>query len=197
MNVQNMPIDKIRPYNKNPRKNEKAIPEVAKSLKEFGWQQPLVVDSNMVLIVGHTRYSAAISLGFTEVPVLVATDLSPQQVKAYRIMDNRTGEISKWDHDLLLAELDSIALEEPMYNHDFIGFAVDSIDEPTELKKWDTSDVQDEFIITIRGPLTIQDEVVEIVKELADCTIEVSHVKRPKHGEDPHTNTITKKIKEA
>ena len=122
--------------------------------------------------------------------------MTPQQVKAYRIMDNRSGEIAKWDHDLLLAEMDDIVLEEPLFDSGFLGFDIQNIDEPTEKKKWDTSDVHDEFVVTIRGPLPLQDDVVQRVKEIPDCEVEVSHVKRPKKGEGIHTYTITEKAQE-
>lgn len=105
MNIVNMKITDIRPYEKNPRHNEGAVEAVARSIKEFGWQQPIVVDKDMVVIVGHTRLKAAEQLGLTEVPVVVADHLTPEQVQAYRIADNKTGEIAEWDFALLPMEL--------------------------------------------------------------------------------------------
>jgi len=99
------PISDIKPYPGNPRVNDKAIGPVAASIKEFGFQQPIVVDKDNVIIVGHTRYEAAKTLGLTEVPVIVADKLSPEQVQAYRLADNRTNQNSEWDPDLLLSEL--------------------------------------------------------------------------------------------
>ena len=98
-------IDSIRPYDNNPRKNDQAVDAVAGSLREFGFRQPIVVDSDGVIIVGHTRYKAALQLSLTKVPVHVATDLSPDQVRAYRLADNRTSEISEWDYEILPIEL--------------------------------------------------------------------------------------------
>lgn len=105
MNIEIIDIDKVIPYARNPRRNDLAVDKVAASLKEFGWKQPIVVDDEMVIIVGHTRYAAARKLDLTEVPVLVAKDLTPQQVKAYRIADNQVATYSEFDDDLLILEL--------------------------------------------------------------------------------------------
>ena len=99
-------IDKPIPYINNARKiNQEAVDKVAASLKEFGWQQPIVVDSSNTIIVGHTRLKAARKLGYKEVPVHIAKDLSKNQVKAYRLADNRTGEYTDWDEALLSIEI--------------------------------------------------------------------------------------------
>lgn len=114
------PIAEVLPYGKNPRRNERAVDAVAESLTKFGWKQPIVVDSENVIIVGHTRYLAAQKLGFDKVPVLVASDLSPDKVKAYRLADNKTNEIAEWDVGLLADELRE--LSEAGWN-DFSGLA--------------------------------------------------------------------------
>lgn len=106
MKIENWDIDKIKPYENNPRNNDQGVDAVAKSIKEFNWQQPIVVDKDNVIIVGHTRYKAAKKLGFDEVPVVVADELTPKQVKAYRLADNKTGEIAVWDNKELLKELE-------------------------------------------------------------------------------------------
>ncbi|MBO4632521.1 MAG: ParB N-terminal domain-containing protein, partial [Lentisphaeria bacterium] len=105
MNIVYKKVDEIIPYEKNPRINDAAVEAVAKSIKEFGWQQPIVVDKDMVVIVGDTRLRSAKLLGLTEVPVVVADHLTPEQVQAYRIADNKTGEIAEWDYALLPMEL--------------------------------------------------------------------------------------------
>ncbi len=110
----------IRPYERNPRLNDKAVDAVAASLKEFGFRQPIVVDADGVIIAGHTRYKAALQLGLQKVPVHVATDFTPEQVKAYRIADNKTGEIAEWDFDILPIELSE--LEESGFDLDLLGF---------------------------------------------------------------------------
>ncbi|AQT67929.1 Modification methylase DpnIIB [Anaerohalosphaera lusitana] len=105
MRITQRNTDSIRPYENNPRLNDEAVDAVAQSLKEFGFRQPIVVDEDGVIICGHTRFKAAQKLGLEKVPVHVAKDLSPEQVKAYRIADNRTGELSEWDWGQLKIEL--------------------------------------------------------------------------------------------
>ena len=106
MNIQQIEIDKVIPYEKNQRKN-KSVDKVAQSIKDFGFQQPIVVDKNMVVIVGHTRLMGAKQLGQTHVPVVQA-DLDEAKAKAYRIADNRVNEDSGWDNELLQAELNEL-----------------------------------------------------------------------------------------
>lgn len=118
--IKSIEIDKIKPYEKNPRRNKSAVDLVARSLKEFGWRQPIVVDSEMVVIVGHTRLLAAEKLGMDKVPIHIAEDLTPEQIKAYRIADNRTGEEADWDGELLRLELEELQLSE--YDLGLTGF---------------------------------------------------------------------------
>lgn len=108
MKVIDMNISEIIPYENNPRINGKAVDKVAESIKEFGFQQPIVVDRNNVIIVGHTRYKAAKNLGLNEVPVIVAEKLNEKQAKAYRLADNKTSDFSIWDNKKLLEELDGL-----------------------------------------------------------------------------------------
>ena len=118
--VQLRPLDQITPYPGNPRDNDAAIDAVAASLKEFGFRQPIVVDSAGVIIVGHTRYKAAMKLGLAVVPVHVAMDLTEAQVKAYRIADNATNEIAEWNYEMLPIELS--ALQEMSFDLNLLGF---------------------------------------------------------------------------
>lgn len=120
MKIELRPIDQIKPYPGNPRQNDSAVEAVAASLKEYGFRQPIVVDGGDVIIVGHTRYKAAQKLGLKKVPVHVATDLTPAQVKAYRIADNATNEIAEWNYELLPIELS--ALQEMNYDLGLLGF---------------------------------------------------------------------------
>lgn len=108
MNVEMWPIDKLVPYARNARKNDGAVDAVAASLKEYGWRQPIVVDAEGVIIAGHTRHKAARKLGMVEVPVHVAVGLSPAQVKAYRLADNKVAELATWDDALLGVELEEL-----------------------------------------------------------------------------------------
>lgn len=97
LRVKYVPIGDVRPYEDNPRRNDGAVQAVANSLREFGWKQPIVVDADGTIVVGHTRYKAALALGMTDVPVVVASDLTPEQCAAYRLADNRVGELAEWD----------------------------------------------------------------------------------------------------
>ena len=111
MTVQEMRLDQIKPYKNNPRKNDEAVQAVANSIREFGFKQPIVVDADGVIIVGHTRYKAAQSLGLKTVPVLVASDLSDEQAKAYRLADNKTSELAGWDFTALAKEMAQIDMD--------------------------------------------------------------------------------------
>ena len=148
MKVQQKPIDEIIPYARNPRKNEGAIAKVAASIKEFGWQQPIVVDSEMVVVAGHTRLQAANKLNLKKVPIVVADNLTPTQVKAYRLADNRVSEESCWDSELLGLELQELLQEN--YEIEITGF------DQTEL---------DKLLINNEEYLTDEDEVPEPPKE--------------------------------
>lgn len=107
--VETVPIDRIRPYWRNPRKvTDQAVNAVAQSMSFYGYQQPIVVDSDYVIVVGHTRYAALRRNGISEVPVIVASKLTPAQIKQYRLIDNKTGEFSSWDFNLLASELESM-----------------------------------------------------------------------------------------
>ncbi len=108
MKIESWNIERVIPYARNPRKNDLAVAGVKASIKEFGFQQPIVVDKDGVIVAGHTRHKAAIELGLTKVPVTIADNLTPQQIKAYRILDNKTGERAEWDSELLAAELEDL-----------------------------------------------------------------------------------------
>lgn len=119
MNIINLKINEIKPYEKNPRQNDQAVKAVAESIKQFGFQQPIVVDKNKVIIVGHTRHKAAKKLGLEEVPCVIADNLTEKQVKKYRLADNKVGELAEWDEELLWAELQDIGIGEGMEDFGF------------------------------------------------------------------------------
>lgn len=120
MKIEMLNIDELTPYKFNPRDNSEAIEYVANSIKEFGFKVPIVIDSSNVIVAGHTRLEAARSLGIKEVPCIVADDLSEEQVKAFRLADNKVSEIAKWDDDLLSMELEE--LENLDINMEMFGF---------------------------------------------------------------------------
>lgn len=104
MQVTNLKINDIKPYWRNPRKNENAVEAVKQSIESFGFNSPIVVDKEYVIIAGHTRYKALMELGYKEVPCVIA-DMTPAKAKEYRIADNKTAELSAWDMDALIPEL--------------------------------------------------------------------------------------------
>lgn len=138
MEVISKSIDEITPYINNPRNNDQAVDAVANSIKEFGWQQPIVVDKNMVIIVGHTRYKAAKRLKLDKVPVVVATNLTDEQAKAYRLADNKVGELADWNDDLLSDELAGID------DIDMSDFGFDELDDPAKLEDAKDDDFDEE-----------------------------------------------------
>ena len=125
MKVEQWKLADVKPYEHNPRINDSAVDAVARSIQEFGFRQPIVVDEAGVIIAGHTRYKAARKLGLETIPVHVAKGLTPAQVKAYRLADNRTGELSEWNFDLLPIELAD--LQEMEFDLDLLGFSVDDL----------------------------------------------------------------------
>ena len=125
MKVNMWPLANIKPYPGNPRNNDQAVDAVARSIHEFGFQQPLVLDVHGMIIVGDTRYKAACKLGLTEVPVHVATGLTPAQAKAYRLADNKTGQLATWNDDLLVQEL--LDLEKLDFDLGQTGFSAEEL----------------------------------------------------------------------
>lgn len=125
MKIEQWKISEVRPYPSNPRVNDGAVEAVAASLQEFGFRQPIDVDNEGVVICGHTRWKAAQKLGLEKVPVHVAKDLSPEQIKAYRIADNQTASLAEWDFDLLPIELN--ALQDANYDLGLLGFSEDEL----------------------------------------------------------------------
>lgn len=117
-------IKDIIPYENNPRFNDGAVEAVANSIKEFGFKQPLVLDKNKVIIAGHTRLKASKELGLKRVPCIIADDLTAEQVQAYRLADNKTGEIATWDFEMLSAELEDL-----QDKYDMADFGFEEVDE--------------------------------------------------------------------
>lgn len=106
------------PYENNPRNNDDAVDAVANSIKEFGFKVPIIVDKNNVIVAGHTRLKAAQKLGMDEVPVIVADDLTDDQIKAFRLADNKVGEIATWDFSKLEEELTNIDMDMGLFEFD-------------------------------------------------------------------------------
>ncbi|HMP07709.1 MAG TPA: ParB N-terminal domain-containing protein, partial [Lacipirellulaceae bacterium] len=127
MKIELRPLSSVTPYDRNPRLNDDAVAAVAASVREFGFRQPIVVDAEGVIICGHTRYKAALQLGLEKVPVHVAKDLTPEQIKAYRIADNQTASLAEWNYELLPIELGD--LQGFNYDLGLLGFDADALAE--------------------------------------------------------------------
>lgn len=112
--------EQITPYKNNPRKNDKAVPYVMESIQNFGFKVPIIIDKDNVIVTGHTRHKAALKLGLKEIPCIKADDLTPEQIKAFRLADNKTGEFATWDTDKLLEELEE--LSEINFDMEDLGF---------------------------------------------------------------------------
>lgn len=126
MDVIEKKLKDIKPYEKNPRKNDSAVDAVANSIKEFGFKVPVVIDKDNVIVCGHTRYKAAKKLGLKTVPCVIADDLTDEQIKAYRLADNKVSELAEWDIDLLGEELDGI------FDIDMSDFGFDMTEDEEE-----------------------------------------------------------------
>lgn len=141
MQIVNIRVADIKPYENNPRRNTDAVKFVKNSIEQFGFKIPMVLDKNNVIVCGHTRYMAAQELGMEEVPCLYADDLTEQQIKAFRIADNKTAEMSAWDFEKLDIELQDIAdidmTEFGFQNTDFNEGALDDLftDAPEKEKE--------------------------------------------------------------
>ena len=104
-------VEELRPYENNPRFNDDAVQYVANSIKDFGFKVPIIIDKNNTIVAGHTRYKASLELGLKEVPCIVADDLTEEQIKAFRLVDNKVGEKAQWDFELLDEELENLDID--------------------------------------------------------------------------------------
>lgn len=130
MKIVDKPIEWLRPYENNPRNNEQAVEAVANSIKEFGFKVPIVATIDGEIVNGHTRFKAAKFLKLKTVPVLIADDLTEEQIKAFRLADNKTGELADWDVELLYSELDELTgFDMTMFGFEDIDFSLDDFEE--------------------------------------------------------------------
>lgn len=164
MNIVMMKLSDLTPYDKNPRKNDDAVKYVKASIKEFGFKVPIVIDKDNVIIAGHTRYKASKELNIDEVPCIIADDLTEEQIKAFRLADNKVSEAATWDMELLDEELDGI------FDIDMSLFDFNIDLEPTfdELER--DTEHKDELIIKIvfethEEWLKYEDALRELVKD--------------------------------
>ena len=158
MNIIEKNLNDIKPYEKNPRKNDNAVKYVANSIKKFGFKSPIVIDKNNVIVCGHTRYKASKKLGLEKVPCIVADDLTDEQIKAYRLADNKVSELAEWDIDLLGEELDDI------FNIDMSDFGFDLTEEEEE----ETEIIEDEVPQEVE-PVAKQGDIWQLGRHRLMC----------------------------
>lgn len=127
MNIESINIEDLKPYENNPRYNDEAVAGVVESIKQFGFKIPMVIDKDNVIVCGHTRYKASVALGLEQVPCIRADDLTDDQIKAFRIADNKVSEVAEWDDEKLQIELEDISLDMSSF-----GFDLDSF-EPVDI----------------------------------------------------------------
>lgn len=161
-------VDELIPYENNPRNNDGAVEAVAKSIKEFGFKVPLVIDKDGEIAAGHTRLKAAKELGLEEVPCIIADDLTPEQVKAFRLADNKVAEFAEWDFNLLgleLGEIENISMEDfgfdELISGDNFGsdFSLPNNDEPmTKIITFTFSNAQYDTVIDALDEVEIYEE---------------------------------------
>ncbi|MCM1556767.1 MAG: ParB N-terminal domain-containing protein [Anaeroplasma bactoclasticum] len=134
MQIVEKELKELKPYEKNPRKNDEAVDAVAASIRNFGFKVPIVIDENNIIVAGHTRYKAATKLKLKKVPCIVADDLTPEQVKAFRLADNKVGEIAEWDFELLDTELEEILKFDGLdFSMEDFGFELDEGEHDIEI----------------------------------------------------------------
>lgn len=166
MNIKDVDINSISPYENNPRLNNNSIDKVAKSLKEFGWQQPIVVDKDMVIIVGHTRYEAAKLNGYDKVPITIASNLDEKQARAYRLADNKVADYSIWDNKKLLDELHEL-------DGAFTGFDESEIFRDVLDEKDNSPITENDAGVYYTGKFQVNSlEKFEMIKEFIDDVLE-------------------------
>lgn len=173
MELKKMKLSDIKPYGKNPRKNDGAVDAVANSIKEFGFKVPIIIDKDGVIVAGHTRYKASQKLGLTEVPCIVADDLDEKQIQAFRIAENKTNDLAEWNKDLLADELKDIIGDFDMTNFGFGDFEISMLINDMEPEKFDDNLIEeysqnsDNFLKAKRVIITYQtDEEEAFVKKL-------------------------------
>ena len=161
-------IDELIPYENNPRLNDEAVEYVKNSIKEFGFKVPIVIDKDNVIIAGHTRIKASKELGIKDIPCIIADDLTEEQVKAFRLADNKVSEKSMWDYTKLDEELNNI-LDIDMSLFDF-----DINNNDDEIERIDLSSKEFEkyeIIITCQNEIELEEKYNKLMKEGYECKI--------------------------
>lgn len=170
MKIVNKKVEDLIPYENNPRYNDEAVEYVANSIREFGFRVPIIVDKNNVIVAGHTRYKASLELGLEEVPTIVADDLSEEQIKAFRLADNKVSEKSSWNFELLNEELENLDLDMEEFGFNETDF------EEHEIERTDLSNKEFEkyeVIITCKNENEVQEVYEKLTEEGYECQISI------------------------
>lgn len=172
MQIINKRVEELRAYDKNPRRNDDAVEYVANSIREFGFKVPVVIDEHDTIVCGHTRVKAAVKLGMGEVPCIVADDLTPAQIKAFRLADNKVGEMAMWDWDLLsdeMEELDELGID----MSDFGFLSLEDEEEPEEAPKDLSGEVKEVYEVIIECSSEGEQEAVyyKLQREGYNCRV--------------------------
>ena len=179
MKVVDRNVGSIKPYQNNPRNNNEAVKAVKASIEAFGFRQPIVVDKDSIIIVGHTRFLAAKELGMTKVPVHVAEDMTPAQIAAYRLADNKVGEIATWDELKLMEELST--LEDIGFDMSELGFTPEELGQVEQQANEDLRYLENFEVMTKPKPRWIlisapEDECSEILTQIKTLGLKAAKV---------------------
>lgn len=187
MNILQLPLSEVHPYKNNPRKNDKAVDAVAESIKQYGFLVPLVISKECEIITGHTRYRAAKKLGLASVPCILADELTPEQVKAFRLVDNKVGELAEWDVELLPLELADIAADLSVF-----GFETISEDDFGESFTLDSGEKKPFQQIS----LTLHDEQAKLILACIDYVHKHGEVKETFGNENTKGNGVYEVVRQ-
>lgn len=165
LKIEYVDIDSIKPYENNPRHNEEAIPYVMNSIKEFGFKNPIIIDKNNVIIAGHTRLESAKRLGMKEVPIIHADDLTEEQVKAFRLADNKVSEKAEWDFNMLDAELADLDIDMEDFGFEKLDINIDDYGTDFNLPDGDKGNIEQMTFTLSTEQATLIRSAMDLVKD--------------------------------
>lgn len=165
LKIVNKRIDDLMPYENNPRYNDEAVEYVANSIKEFGFKVPIIVDKNNVIVAGHTRYKASKELGLEEVPCIIADDLTEEQVKAFRLADNKVSEKAEWDFNMLDAELADLDIDMTDFGFEKLDINIDDYGTDFNLPDGEKNEMETMSFCLHRKQKLLIEEALEMVKD--------------------------------
>lgn len=165
MEIKMVKVDDLKPYVNNPRLNDDAVEYVANSIKQFGFKVPMVIDKDNVIVAGHTRYKASLELGLQEVPCIVADDLTEEQIKAFRLADNKVSEQADWNIELLDEELNDLDLDMSEFGFSELNINVDDYGTEFSLPDGDKGNIEQITFLLAKEQMAKVREAMELVKD--------------------------------